>query len=75
MAAVLTSAAFLPQVVKTLKTKETKDISLMMFVFSATGLCLWFIYGLLLNDLPIIFANGISFGLAFVILFLKIKYG
>lgn len=75
LAAAFTSTSLLPQVVKTLKTKETKDISLIMFIMSATGLSLWFIYGLLLGDLPIIFANGFTLVLALVVLFLKIKYG
>ena len=75
LAATFTTISYIPQVMKTLKTKETKDISLLMFVILSSGLSLWFVYGILLNDLPIIIANGITLVLASVVLFLKIKYG
>ncbi len=75
LAAGFTTISYFPQVAKTLRTKETKDISLLMYIILSTGLCLWFIYGLLLNDLPIIVANGITFVLSLTILLLKIKHG
>ncbi len=75
LAAGFTTISYFPQVAKTLRTKETKDISLLMYIILSTGLCLWFIYGLLLNDLPIIVANGITFVLSLTILALKIKHG
>ena len=74
-AGMLTTLSFLPQVIKTLKLKETKDISLWMYVILCTGVFSWLIYGLLIRDLPIIAANSISFILASIILFYKIKYG
>lgn len=75
LAATLTTSAYFPQVVKTLKTKETKDLSLLMLIILSTGIFLWFVYGLLLNDFPIIIANGITFILSLTILALKIKHG
>ncbi len=75
LAAAFTTISYFPQVAKTLKTRETKDLSLMMYVILSAGLCLWFIYGLLLNELPIIIANGITFVLSLTILVLKIKHG
>ncbi len=75
LAAGFTTISYFPQVAKTLRTKETKDISLLMYIILSSGLCLWFIYGLLLGDLPIIIANGITFILSLTILMLKMKHG
>ncbi len=75
LAGALTTLSYFPQVVKTLKTKETKDLSLLMYIILAMGLFLWFLYGLFLKDLPIIIANSITFVLATAVLILKIKYG
>ncbi len=75
LAAALTTISYLPQVARTLRTRETKDISLWMYVILSAGLCLWFIYGILLNELPIIIANGVTFVLSLTILALKIKHG
>jgi len=74
LAGTLTTIAFLPQVIKTLKLKETKDISLWMYIILCTGVFLWLVYGLLIKDLPIILANGITLILALIILSFKLKY-
>ena len=74
VAAILTTSAFLPQAVKTIKHKSTKDISLIMYVVLVAGIIFWIIYGFLLNAMPIILANSITFILAFTVLVLKIKY-
>ena len=70
----LTTFAFLPQVVRTARTKSTHDISLGMVSLTSIGIFLWFIYGLCLQSLPIIVPNFISFVLTFTLLSLKIKY-
>ncbi|MBF0142425.1 MAG: SemiSWEET transporter [Magnetococcales bacterium] len=75
IAAVLTTAAFLPQVVKTLKSRDTAAISLGMYALFSAGVFLWFVYGLLLAEWPIILANGITFLLASLVLILKIRHG
>lgn len=75
LAVACTTIAFLPQVIKTVKTKETKDISLLMYVILTTGILLWVVYGLLTIDLPIILANSITFVLALIVLMLKIIHG
>ena len=75
LAAACTTIAFLPQVIKTVKTKKTKDISLLMYVILTTGILLWVVYGLLTIDLPIILANSITFVLALIVLMLKIIHG
>jgi MtN3 and saliva related transmembrane protein len=75
LAGTLTTLSFLPQVVKTARTKETKDLSLSMYIVLATGIFLWTIYGILIGAIPVILANGISFILATIVLIFKIKYG
>jgi len=74
IAAFLSTVSSLPQVIKTIKLKETKDISFWMWAFIAVGIFLWLVYGLLKKDLPIILANGISLFLVSIVLGLKIKY-
>lgn len=74
MAGFLTTIAFLPQVVKSWKSKQTRDISLTMFLITASGVFLWLVYGILIKDLPLIIANLITFIFAVSILALKIKY-
>ncbi|MFT6797878.1 MAG: MtN3 and saliva related transmembrane protein [Maribacter sp.] len=74
VAAVLTTAAFVPQVYKTWKEKSTKDISLSMYTVLFTGVLLWVVYGIHLESLPIILANTITSVLLLFMLFMKIKY-
>ncbi len=75
IAGALTTISFLPQVLKTMKLKETKDISLSWCVILSSGIFLWVVYGLLINNLAILLANGISLVLAFILLLLKLKFG
>jgi MtN3 and saliva related transmembrane protein len=74
-AASLTTLCWLPQAVKLIRTCETRAISLVTQIVFVTGVGLWLIYGLMLADLPLIAANGVSLVLAGVILALKIRYG
>ena len=74
IAATLTTLSFIPQVVKIWRMKETRDISLSMFVMLAVGIVLWTIYGFIIQDLPVILANCVSFILTAIIIFFKIKY-
>ena len=74
IAASLTTLSFVPQVVKTWKMKETRDISLSMFVLLAVGIILWTVYGFIIQDLPVILANCVSFILTAIIIFFKVKY-
>ena len=75
IAAACTTIAFLPQVIKTCRMKETKDISLLMYIVLITGISLWVLYGVLIRDYPISIANGVTFILALIILIAKIRYG
>jgi MtN3 and saliva related transmembrane protein len=74
-AAAITTYAFVPQVITTWRLKETKDISLGMYVIFCIGITIWLIYGILIKNWPIIFADSITLVLASTILFFKIKYG
>jgi MtN3 and saliva related transmembrane protein len=74
-AGTLTTISFLPQVIKTFKTKQTKDISIAMYIVLATGLFTWTVYGILMGALPIILSNLFAFILALIILILKIRHG
>ena len=68
IAAICTTFAFLPQVIKVCKTKQTKDLSLRMYTIMFIGICLWFVYGLRINSLSIILANIVTGVLVFTIL-------
>jgi MtN3 and saliva related transmembrane protein len=70
-----TTLAFVPQVVKTWKTRSTRDISLGMFLVLVLGIILWLTYGAMLGDLPLIAANGVTLVLAGLILAFKLRYG
>ena len=74
MAGGLTTVAFLPQVIKTWKSKSAKDLSLAMFFVFALGTLLWLIYGIIIQQLPIILANSITLALASVLLFFKLRF-
>ncbi len=73
-AAALTTAAFLPQVIKTWRTRQTRDISLAMFLVLCTGIVLWLIYGVLRDDLALVVGNAITLVLAGTILAFKVRY-
>ncbi len=74
LAGTFTTISFLPQVIKTWKTRSTRDVSLGMFSLFCTGVFLWLIYGILVGDLPIIITNIVTFVLAATILWFKLKY-
>lgn len=73
LAGMLTTIAFIPQVIKTWRTRSAQDISLFMFLLFSTGVLLWLIYGLILDAMPIIIANGITLALSLSILALKVN--
>ncbi|MBI1290380.1 hypothetical protein GC173_03950 [bacterium] len=75
LAAILTTFSFLPQVIKTLRTGDTRSLSLPMYVCFVLGVALWATYGVLRSDLPVILANGITLVLASIILAAKVRNG
>lgn len=75
VAGACTTSAFLPQAIKIVKTKHTKDLSLGMYSILTTGVALWSIYGLINHDWPLVIANTVTLVLAGWIFILKIRYG
>jgi MtN3 and saliva related transmembrane protein len=73
-AAVLTTAAFAPQAFKAWQSRSTKDVSLAMFTMMVAGIILWLVYGILINDIPLIAANAVTLVLAGAILVAKIRF-
>jgi MtN3 and saliva related transmembrane protein len=74
IAGTLTTVAFIPQVARAWKLKETRDLSLAMLLLFAAGILLWILYGLWTDSMPIIAANGITFLLVLLLLGMKIRY-
>ena len=74
LAALLTTVAFVPQAVKTLRTRDTSGISLGMYSVFTVGIACWFGYGLYLHSWPMILSNAVTFVLAAIILGLKLKH-
>jgi len=74
-AAFFTTFALLPQAVRAIKTKHTKDISLPMVVMMELGIILWLMYGILIYDMPIIAANAVAFIFGTMNLVMKLRYG
>lgn len=75
VAGACTTASFLPQVIKTWKTKSAKDLSLWMFVVFCLGVLLWLIYGIIINSFPVIISNVLTLSMAGIILVFKLRFG
>ena len=73
-AAVLTTVAFIPQLIKILRTKKADDVSLLTLIVFISGVCSWIIYGYKISSLPILIANLITLVLNVFILISKITY-
>lgn len=73
-AAVLTTAAFAPQAIKAWQSRSTKDVSLAMFTMMVTGNALWLVYGIMIDDVPLMIANAVTLLLAGAILAAKIRF-
>ena len=74
IAGACTTISFLPQVIKTWRTRSAKDLSLGMFSFFCFGVLLWLIYGIMVMDIPVIAANFVTLVLSSTLLFLKLKF-
>ncbi|HEV7254341.1 MAG TPA: SemiSWEET transporter [Mesorhizobium sp.] len=72
-AALCTTGAYVPQVMRVWRTRSTEDISLRTFVILMTGLGLWLLFGILKGEFPIIVAKGLTLVLAGIILFFKLR--
>lgn len=74
VAGALTTAAFVPQVLKSWQTRDLSGVSLRMYGLFTTGVALWLGYGILLGSWPIIICNAITLALAGGVLALKITH-
>ena len=74
LAATCTTLSFVPQSMKTIRTRDTSGISLSMYVVFTFGIACWFGYGLFLKSWPMIVSNAITFLLSSTILGLKLKH-
>jgi MtN3 and saliva related transmembrane protein len=74
VAGTLTSLAAIPQVVKTLRTRHAKDISIWQPLLLAVGVALWMVYGILIHDLPLILSNIIPLACNGILCVLKVHY-
>ena len=75
LAGACTTGAFIPQVIKTWRTKRADDLSLGMYVVITVGIFAWLAYGLILHDIPIIAANVTGVVLVSSILVMKLRFG
>ncbi|MCL6523354.1 MAG: SemiSWEET transporter [Thermoflavifilum sp.] len=74
IAAACTTISFIPQAIKTIRTRNTEGISLGMYILFTSGTLLWLIYGLFIHSLPITLANAITLVFAGIVLVYKIRY-
>jgi len=74
MAAFCTTFALLPQIIRILKLKEARDVSLFMPLMISVGSILWLIYGIMIKEMPVIAANAIALIFSLTALFTTIKY-
>ena len=74
VAGTLTSIAAIPQLVKTLRTRHARDISIWQPLLLAFGLSLWLMYGLLIHDLPLVLANIVPLICNITLTILKVRY-
>lgn len=73
-AGAITTLTFLPQVLKTIKEKSAKDVSLMMFIIAAINEVMWIVYGALKDDMVIILTNSVILCLSVTMIYLKLNY-
>lgn len=75
LAAILTTGAFVPQALHIIRYKETKAISLVMYLAFGSGVALWLLFGVLIGNWPIVISNAITLMLALAIVAMKLRYG
>ena len=74
LAGTLTSIAAIPQLIKTLRTRHARDISIWQPLLLAIGVALWLIYGMLIHDTPLILANIVPLACNVMLAILKLRY-
>jgi MtN3 and saliva related transmembrane protein len=74
LAATLTTLAFVPQALHIIRHKETRGISLLMYLIFSAGVACWLWFGILIWNWPMMVANAITLGLALYIVYLKLRH-
>ncbi len=74
LAGFLTTVGFIPQVIKSYRTRHVTDVSLFQPIILLTGMAVWILYGIIQSDPAIIIANAIALLLNVFLVLLKIKY-
>lgn len=74
VAGMLTTVSFVPQVIKTWRTRSTGDISFMMFLLFSAGVSLWLFYGIAIHSLPVILSNLVTLILSVSIILMKLWF-
>jgi MtN3 and saliva related transmembrane protein len=74
IAGCLTTLSFIPQVIRSWRLRETRDLSFLMLLLFAVGVCLWTVYGIWIGSFPIIAANMITFVLILFLVWMKIRF-
>lgn len=70
----ISAITFLPQVIKTWKTKSADDISLLMFTFATISVIMWLVYGIILRNVPIIYTNSLVLVCSLIMLYFKFRF-
>ena len=74
VAACCTTVSFIPQAIKTIKTKDTSAISLSMYSIFTFGTLMWLVYGIVTHNMPVLYANALTLVFAVIILFYKLRF-
>lgn len=72
LSAVLTTISFLPQAIKTITTRCTKGISVLMYLSYTVGIFLWCVYGYYIHDDILLISSVIAFVFAFPVMVLTV---
>ena len=75
VAGFFTTIAFLPQVLKVLRSRAARDISLGMYAILLIGIVCWVAYGWILSIWPVIIANGVTLVLVLIVIAMKLRWG
>ena len=75
IAGCMTTCSFIPQVVRTYRTRSVSDISLSMYLLFCSGVAMWIVYGVLIGSVAVTAANVVSLVLSASILAMKLRYG
>jgi len=71
----ISAITFLPQVIKTWKSRSAEDISMLTFTFATISVIMWLVYGIILKDIPIIYTNSLVLVCSVIMLYFKIRFG